>query len=220
MMRMNSTRSIRAITVAAALLMLGACGRRDDALAGCRLGEGATLLAIGDSLTRGHGADGQGYVEQLQALLASEPGRAGVVVANLGIDGETSAGLLARIDDALAEHRPAVVLITSGGNDFLRRLSDAETRRNLREVVERVRRSGAHAIVFGIPRPSLAAAVGALSEHELYAELADAGAAHVIDGVVSEVLSRTELKSDRIHPNREGYARMALAASQALQRCR
>lgn len=218
-MSMNLRRSPRAIALAAALLTLAACGRRDDALAGCRLPAGATVVAIGDSLTRGHGADGAGYAEQLQALLARQPGRDGIAVANLGIDGETSAGLLARIDDALAEHRPAVVLITSGGNDFLRRVAAHETRRNLREVVERVRRSGAHAVVFGIPKPGIAAAVGAVSEHELYDELADAAAAHVIGDVVAGVLSREELRSDPIHPNRQGYAHMAQAALEVLQRC-
>ncbi len=178
------------------------------------------MLAIGDSLTRGHGADGEGYVEQLQALLDGPGGRAGVAVRNLGIDGERSGGLLARIDDALREHRPAVVLITTGGNDFLRRVDETETRRHLRAVVDRVRDGGAAPVVFGIPRFSLGAAVGIVGEHELYAELADEGRAHVIEDVVSEVLSSDALKSDRIHPNRDGYGRMARAAFEVLSRCR
>jgi len=198
--------------------LLAGCGRKPDALADCRLPAGATLLAIGDSLTRGHGAEGQGYAEQLQALLAA--GRPGTAVVNLGIDGERSEGLAGRIDAALAEHKPAVVLVTSGGNDFLRRVAEAETRRHLRTVVDRVRASGAHALVFGVPPPGLAAAVGVASDHSLFADLAQEGKAHVLRGVVAGVLAREALKADPIHPNREGYAVMAKAAFEALGRCR
>jgi acyl-CoA hydrolase len=208
------------VLVVAVLVATAGCSRRDAALADCPLPADATVLAIGDSLTRGHGAGGAGYPEQLQALLRAAPRRAEVRVVNLGVDGERSAGLAARLDEALAEHRPAVVLITSGGNDFLRRVSADDTRRHLRAVVERVRDAGAFPIVFAIPQPSLGAAVGLPDEHPLFDELAGAPGVHVIDDVVADVLARDELKSDRIHPNREGYARMAQAAFDALQRCR
>jgi acyl-CoA thioesterase I len=202
------------------LLALAACDRGREAASACTLPEGATVLAIGDSLTRGHGADGAGYAEQLQALLDQPGARPGVTVRNLGIDGERSAGLRGRIDDALREHAPSVVLITTGGNDFLRRVGEDETRQHLRAIVERVRDQGAHPVVFAVPRPSLGAAVGLLDEHPLYVELADEGRAEVIADVVTDVLSQESLKADRIHPNRDGYARMAQAAFEVLARCR
>ncbi|HMM87315.1 GDSL-type esterase/lipase family protein [Azohydromonas sp.] len=212
------------LTLALSLVLslgLAACRPRGEVPNACRLPPGATVLAIGDSLTRGHGADGQGYAEQLQALLARDgSAHAGVEVVNLGIDGERSAGLRARIDDALAAHRPAVVLITSGGNDFLRRVAADETRAHLRAVVDRVRAAGATPMLFAVPAPTLGAAVGLADAHPLYAELADDTGVHVIDGVVADVLSRDALRSDRIHPNAAGYARMAQAAFDALQRCR
>lgn len=207
-----------ALLLAAALALAG-CSRKSDPLAACRLPAGATVLAIGDSLTRGHGAEGQGYAEQLQALLAAAPGRDGTKVLNLGIDGERSDGLLGRIDAALAEHRPAVVLLTSGGNDFLRRVAAADTRRNLRTVVDRVRGAGAHALLFAVPSATLATAAGLGGDHALFDELAEDGKVHVLRGVVAGVLAREALKADTIHPNREGYAVMARAAFDALARC-
>lgn len=201
-------------------MALGGCSRRDASLADCRLPADATVLAIGDSLTRGHGAGGAGYPEQLQALLRDAPGRSQVRIVNLGVDGERSAALLARLDAALAEHRPAVVLVTIGGNDFLRRVNADDTRRHLHAIVERVREDGAFAIVFAIPQPSLGAAFGLPDEHPLFGELARERGVHVIDEVVADVLARDGLRSDRIHPNRDGYARMAQAAFDALQRCR
>lgn len=202
------------------LLALAGCGRKAAPLAGCTLPPGATVLAIGDSLTRGHGADGAGYAEQLQALLTARPERSGVRVVNLGIDGERSAGLAARIDAALAEHRPAVVLLTSGGNDFLRSVDEQDTRSHLRSVLAAVRTAGATPVLFAIPQPGLGAVVGRPSEHPMYAELARDTETPLIEGVVAEVLSSPELKADPIHPNRAGYARMAQAADQLLQRCR
>lgn len=204
-----------ATSLAAALTAtLAGCGRAADPMAGCTLPSGATVLAIGDSLTRGHGAPGNGYAEQLQALLPAD-----ITVVNAGIDGERSADLLERIDAALDEHRPAVVLITTGGNDFLRRVPEADTRRNMAAIVQRVRDQGATPVLFGVPRASLTAAAGLLSEHELYEELADDGVP-VIRDVVTRVLSDDALKADRIHPNASGYARLAQAAQQALAGCR
>lgn len=207
------------LVLAAVAALVTGCGRRTAATE-CKLPAGATVLAIGDSLTRGHGADGQGYAEQLQPLLARQPGRQDISVRNLGINGETSAELAARIDAALAEHRPAVVLVTSGGNDFLRRAAEEDTRRHLVDVVKKVRAAGAHAVLFAVPQPSLAAAVGLPSDHPLYEALAGELKLPVLPGVVAGVLAKPELKSDQIHPNAAGYALMASAAAEALSSCR
>ena len=209
-----------ALAALAAALLVAGCGKRGSDAAACRLPAGATVLAIGDSLTRGYGAEGRGYAEQLQPLLAGQPGRQDLRVVNLGINGETSAQLAARIDAAMAEHRPAVVLITSGGNDFLRRAAEGDTRRHLEEVTRKVRAAGAHPVLFAVPQPSLAAAVGLASDHPLYAALAGDMKLQVLPGVVAGVLAKPTLKSDQIHPNAAGYGVMAQAAAEALASCR
>jgi lysophospholipase L1-like esterase len=206
--------------LAAAAVLAAGCGKRGPQASACQLPAGATVLAIGDSLTRGFGAEGRGYAEQLQPLLAQQPGRQDLRVINLGINGETSAGLAARIDAALAEHRPAVVLITSGGNDFLRRAAEGDTRRHLEEVTRKVRAAGAHPVLFAVPQPSLATAVGLPSDHPLYEALAGELKLQVLSGVVAGVLAKPELKSDQIHPNAAGYAVLAQAAAEALASCR
>jgi acyl-CoA thioesterase I len=213
-------RSALLLALLVAAVLVAGCGQRGSAAASCRLPAGATVLAIGDSLTRGHGAEGQGYAEQLQPLLAAQPGRQDLRVVNLGVNGETSAALAARIDAALAEHRPAVVLMTSGGNDFLRRAAEEDTRRHLADVVGTVRAAGAYPVLFAVPQPSLAAAVGLPSDHPMYGALAEALKLPVLPGVVAGVLAKPELKSDQIHPNAAGYAVMAQAAAEALAACR
>jgi acyl-CoA thioesterase-1 len=207
----------RLLPFLAILTALAACTDRAPSTADCRLDQGGTILAIGDSITRGFGAPGNGYPEQLQALLA-RAGRSDVVVVNRGVDGERSDGLLARIDDELDRHRPGVVVITSGGNDFLRR-HDADTESRLGTIIDRVRAAGAFPVIFAVPKPGLGAAFGSLSDHPVYETLADRRRVTVIDDVVSDVLSSQALKADAIHPNEQGYARMAEAVARALETC-
>lgn len=213
---------MRPYTLPAALLAcaLSACGGDDGGAAQCRLPGDATVLAIGDSITRGYGADGNGYAEQLEPLLRALPARTGVRVLNRGIDGERSDGLLARIDAELAAATPAVVLITTGGNDLLRKMPESDTRANLAAIVQRVRAAGAYPVVFAVPKPTLVAAAGLGSDHSMYDDLAEATGTEVIEDVVGDVLADESLRSDTIHPNAQGYARMAQAAAEALSDCR
>ena len=177
------------------------------------------MLAIGDSITRGYGADGQGYAEQLQALLHAAPATAGVQVLNQGVDGEQSSGLRERLGAALQANVPSVVLITTGGNDLLRRADEQGTRANLAAIVQQVRIAGAFPVLFAVPRPGIAAAAGLGSDHPMYAELAESSGARIIPEVVGDILAQDELRSDTIHPNQRGYAQMAQAAFEMLADC-
>ena len=75
-------------------------------------------------------------------------------------------------------------------------------------------------MLFGIPALTTTSALGWMSDHKLYEDLAQGGSAEVISKVVTGVLSDESLKSDRIHPNKAGYARMASAAAQVVERCK
>ena len=83
------------------------------------------LLAIGDSLTAGLGLPlDQSFPAQLETKL-KERGFA-VEVTNAGVSGDTTAGVLARLDWALAE-KPDAVIIAIGANDALRALPPETT---------------------------------------------------------------------------------------------
>lgn len=200
-------------------MMVWGCNRTVPAVTACSLQPTGVVLAIGDSITRGYGADGAGYAEQLQGLLAGGK-HSGITVVNAGVDGETSGRLAERIDAALAEHRPTLVFITTGGNDFLRKIEESQTRMNIDLVVQRIKAAGAHPVLFSIPGLNTTAALGWMSDHKLYEDLAKGGSAEVISKVVTGVLSDETMKSDRIHPNKAGYARMASAAAQVVERCK
>ncbi|SFU39269.1 Lysophospholipase L1 [Polaromonas sp. YR568] len=159
----------------------------------------ATLLCLGDSLTFGYGASaGAGYPQQLQQLT-------GYVTQNAGINGDTSEGALARLPALLQNNTPGLVLVSIGGNDFLRSLPLDGTRAALKNIVQTAA-AGAQVVLIAQPKPVfLAAATGSLNDHEVYADVAKETGTPLFAGGWSYVLSRAELRSDQIHANDAGY---------------
>lgn len=155
------------------------------------------VLMFGDSLVEGVGATaGQSLPEQLGR-------RAGTAVLNYGVSGDTTRDALAQLDTAIAT-RPRIVLVLLGGNDFLKKIPREETFRNLERIVTTFQEQGAIVFVLGV-RSGLIGG-GADAEYESLAE--ETGSVYVSD-VLSGVFGRSELMSDPIHPNDQGYAIIA-----------
>ena len=160
---------------------------------------GASVLCLGDSLTFGYGAGtGPTYPQWLEQLT-------GLTVHNAGVNGDTSEGALARLPDLLLRHRPVLVLLSIGGNDFLRRLPLSGTRQALTGMIQQASEQ-AQVVLVAEPQPAwLAMATGTLSDHPIYAEVAKATNTPLYGDGWSTVLSRSEWRSDQIHANAEGY---------------
>jgi lysophospholipase L1-like esterase len=182
---------------------LAGCGRAPAARA-VRVPAGAAVLALGDSLTFGTGAAPE---TAYPAVLAESTGWD---VLNAGVPGDTSAQALQRLPSLLRERPPALVLVSIGGNDFLRRLPEDETRANVRRICELARAAGAQVLLVAVPRPSLAARLTrSLDDHPLYAELAGELKLPLHTGGWSAVLADPALRADEIHANAAGYRRFA-----------
>jgi lysophospholipase L1-like esterase len=195
-------RALLMLTVAGAAALTGACTRTRPKAP--PLARDAVVLALGDSLTHGTGAPPEAAYP---AVLA---GLTGWRVVNAGVPGDTSAQALARLPALLQEHAPALVLVSIGGNDFLRRLPEADTRANVKRICEAVLAAGAQVLLIAIPRPTLAAAfTGSLTDHVLYGEIAEALQVPLQRQGWAEVLADERLKSDSIHANAQGYALFA-----------
>ncbi|MBL8340355.1 MAG: arylesterase [Rubrivivax sp.] len=184
--------------------VLPACSGRKT-IRGQPVVAGAAVLALGDSLTYGTGAGGD--QASYPAVLAR---LTGWQVVNAGVPGDTTAQALARTPPLLEEHRPALVLLGIGGNDFLRRLDEGATRANVQRTCELVRDSGAQLLLIAVPRPTLAAKfTGSLTDHPMYGELAEALRIPLHRQGWAEVLGDERLKSDAIHANAAGYEQFA-----------
>ncbi|GAB2476262.1 arylesterase [Comamonas humi] len=192
----------RLLAALGAAALLPACGKK--APQARAVASGAAVLALGDSLTSGVGAAADAaYPAVLQELT-------GWQVVNGGVSGNTTAQALARLPALLQEHRPALVIVGIGGNDFLRQMSAADAKDNIRAICRAATDSGAQALLVAVPQFSLlAATTGRLSDHPLYAELAGELKLPLHAGGWSAVLSDASLRSDQIHANAEGYRRFA-----------
>ena len=193
--------ALSAIALPSALWISG-CAKKPRR--GQPVARGATVLALGDSITYGTGATPEtGYPSVLAQLT-------GWTVVNAGVPGDTSEQALQRLPALLQEHTPALVLVSIGGNDFLRRLPTAATRATIRRICETTLAARAQVLLIAVPAVNLAAAVvRSLDDHPLYAELADELKLPLQRGGWSEVLADASLRADAVHANAQGYARFA-----------
>ena len=174
--------------------LLAGCGRRRFR----KLVAGDAILAVGDSLTAGFGAPkGADYPAQLAQILGHK-------VINGGGSGDTSAQALARLPDLLVQ-KPKLVVVSIGGNDFLQRQPESGTRENIRKMVADIRATGVPAVLVAIPHFTTGALLGMVSEHPLYAELADELDVPLLKGAWADILGDKDLKSDAVHANAAGY---------------
>ncbi len=191
----------RTFLLGAGALILTACGRK-SARTHAKIPEGSTVLALGDSLTFGYGANpGESYPEQLHKLT-------GWNIVNGGVSGDTSAQALARLPELL-QNRPKLVIIGIGGNDFLRKVPEEQTRANIAKIIETVQKENIPAVLVGVPHITLGALFGHLSDHPLYEDLSEEYGTPLFGGAWAEILGDNDLKSDQIHANGKGYRRFA-----------
>lgn len=182
--------------------LLAACGKR--APQSQALPAGSTVLALGDSLTSGVGATPDtAYPTVLQSLT-------GWQVVNGGVSGDTTAQALARLPGLLQEHQPRLVIVSIGGNDFLRQMSAGTAKATIREISRTAQAGGAQVLLVAVPQVSLlAAGTGSLKDHPLYAELAEELKLPLHAEGWADVLSRPELRADTVHANAQGYRQFA-----------
>jgi lysophospholipase L1-like esterase len=192
------------LLILALVLAAAACGQRPKLE---RLPATAVVLAFGDSLTYGTGADeAESYPAQLQILIGRR-------VVRAGVPGEVTAQALERLPSALDEYAPQLLLLCIGGNDFLRRLGNAQAERNVRAMVQLARSRGVSVLLIGTPEPGLLP-----SPPAFYAALAKDLGVPYENGVITEVLKDASLKSDPIHPNARGYRVIAERVAERLKK--
>ena len=121
---------------------------------------------------------------------------------NASISGETTEGGVTRIDKALENFTPALIILELGGNDGLRGFPPERIRGNLEKVIARARESGAEVVLLGIRIPSNYGARYSEAFEAVYREVATASGIDWIEFFMEGVaLNDALLQEDRIHPN-------------------
>ncbi|WP_350613108.1 arylesterase [Pseudomonas sp. HY7a-MNA-CIBAN-0227] len=159
-----------------------------------------TVLIVGDSISAGFGLDtSKGWVALLEQRLKSEGFDDKVV--NASISGDTSAGGLARLPAALAEHKPDLVILELGGNDGLRGQLPTQLQQNLASMIDQSRDSGAKVLLLGMQLPPNYGKRYTESFAEVYGKLAEEKKVPLVPFFLEGIGGHPDLmQADGLHP--------------------
>jgi lysophospholipase L1-like esterase len=196
---------LRSLAAALIAVVLAGCSEKVPKLP--PLAADDVIVAFGDSLTYGSGAKAE---ESYPAVLAQLIGRK---VVGAGVPGEVTAQGLARLPSVIEDHNPRLMIVCLGGNDMLRKVNETEIKENLRAIIADIRARDIAVVLLGVPKPALLT-----SAPEFYADLAAEFGIPYEGKIVTSVLYRSEYKSDSIHPNAQGYRKIAEAIAELLRK--
>ena len=164
-----------------------------------------TILALGDSLTEGLGVDNDAnYPAQLEARL-KEMGYKDVKVINSGLSGETSTGLVNRLDWVL-QTKPDITILTIGANDAIRGIDVATVEANIRTAIKRLQDGGSEVILGGMQIYDNLGADYVESFAAIYPRVAKDMNVTLIPFFLDGVGGDPKLnQADAIHPTKKGY---------------
>jgi acyl-CoA thioesterase-1 len=164
------------------------------------------ILVFGDSLSAGYGiARDDSWVNLLQQELKRSHPQFEVV--NASISGETTTGGLRRIDKAMQQHAPAVIIIELGANDGLRGATVTETEKNLSAIIAQSRKANAKVLLVGMQMPPNYGQDYTKRFRTIFPKLARIHnvtlVSYMLEGIPSE-----QFQADNLHPNASGQARI------------
>ena len=164
-----------------------------------------TILALGDSLTEGLGVDADdNYPAQLEAKL-KQMGYTNVDVVNSGLSGETSTGLINRLD-WVSQTKPDITILTIGANDAIRGLDVATVEGNIRTAVKHLQENGSEVILSGMQIYDNLGSDYVKSFAAIYPRVAKDMNVTLIPFFLEGVGGDPALnQADAIHPTKDGY---------------
>jgi acyl-CoA thioesterase I len=166
------------------------------------------LLILGDSIGAGYGlpAD-QSFPARLAADLAARGHP--VILIDDSVSGDTSAGGVARLDDALARH-PDIVLVELGANDALRAIDPKITRANLDRIIAGLTAAHVGILLLGMKAPANWGLDYQRRFDAIYPELAEKFHVALYPFLLAGVALDPKLNQpDLLHPNAAGAALIA-----------
>lgn len=162
------------------------------------------IVALGDSLTAGMGVSEElNYPSLLQKKIDNS--HLHYTVKNVGISGDTTSGVLNRLE-WVQKLNPDIVILEIGANDALRGIDTAFVRKNLEETILFFQKEEVTIILVGIEALKNQGGEYGSSFHSIYPELAEKYSLPFMPLFWEQLLTRPDLiQSDGIHPTAEGY---------------
>ena len=163
------------------------------------LKESGPIVVFGDSL-----ASGVGSREIKGGFATRLSQRLNVEIVNKGVSGNTTADGLKRIESDVLNLNPKIVIISLGGNDYLRKVPQDQTEENLNEIIRKVHEKQATVILLGIK-------TGIISDDskKMFERIVAKHRPAYVPNLLGGILLKADLMSDAIHPNDKGYDKVA-----------
>jgi acyl-CoA thioesterase-1 len=176
-------------------------------LAAPAMAKATRIIALGDSLTAGYNLPADAAFPVVLQKALRQKG-IDVEIVNAGVSGDTSAGLLARLDWSLDDGADAAI-VEIGANDMLRGFEPARTKKNIDEILARLRERKIPFLLAGMrAAPNLGEAYAAQFE-PIYPQLASKYGAPLypffLDGVAGVTPNQLP---DGLHPSKAGVERI------------
>jgi acyl-CoA thioesterase-1 len=162
------------------------------------------IIILGDSLTAGLGLD---IADSFPSLLQQRLKEKGFnyTVVNAGVSGDTAAGGMRRLEWALSDGDPRILVVALGGNDGLRGLPAAQLEQNLASIIEAGQKRNLTVILAGMEAPPNYGPEYTAAFRQTYRDLARKYEVTLIPFLLQGVAGDPALnQSDGIHPNARG----------------
>ena len=173
------------------------------------------MLALGDSLFAGYGlGPGESYPAHLEAALKARG--TPVRIVNAGVSGDTTADGLARVDFVLKgmSTKPTLAIISLGGNDMLRAVPPAETRKNLEAILAKFKAAKVPVVLLQLLAAPNLGKDYADQFNPIYPELAKQYGATLVPFWLAPLQGHPELlQGDHIHPTLPGIDKLVDATA-------
>ena len=173
------------------------------------------LVCYGDSITAGYGLrSGQAYPDALQRDLDNRGYHYKVI--NQGVSGATTKDAVASLRSLLTLH-PDAVIVEFGGNDGLRGLPLAQTRRNLDTILTALESAHIKILLAGITLPPNYGGEYIQSFEQLFRELAAKHHTAFVPMIYKDMVNVSgAIQPDGIHPTAKGSELIAKTLIPAL----
>jgi len=163
----------------------------------------STILVFGDSLSAAYGlSTQQGWVSLMEERLKNE--RYTYQVVNASISGETTAGGLTRLNQAIAQQKPSIMILELGANDGLRGLPVDAMQQNLTKMLEMAKQNNIQVLLVGMRIPPNYGPQYTQAFHQSYPALAQQFKVKLVPFLLENVAGNRALnQDDGLHPTAE-----------------
>ena len=165
------------------------------------------VIVLGDSLVAGYGLlKNDGFINQLQNKINSNNIKLNLV--NGGVSGETSSGLLNRLEWVLEEKFDGVI-VSIGANDALRGINPKLTFQNINNILNYLKKNQIPSMLIGMKAPNNLGKHYVNEFNRIYPNLAKIYKVSFYPFFLKDVVLVPSLnQNDMIHPNKKGVKKI------------